>query len=289
MATVSITRTYSTGQQLSATNYNDDRTEIVAGVNSINNSQIASDAAISASKISGTAATLTGSETLTNKTLTSPTITTPVLQGNVGGWILGTDTWTYASSTSFTIASADRTGIFTKGTKIKLTQTSDKYFYVTSSSFSTNTTVNITGGSDYTLANAAITTPYYSYDDNPQGFPCVFAYTPTFTGFSVDPSGFYQFSITGGMCYVSVRLNTSGTSNATTFTVSLPVTAAGKTSTAQRFPIAVTDNGSGQAAPGQAIISQGDTTVSLFKDWTGTAWTASGAKAASFSIWYPII
>lgn len=52
MAQVTKTRTYLTGNQLTATNYNDDRDEIINGVNSINNSQIASDAAIAESKLS---------------------------------------------------------------------------------------------------------------------------------------------------------------------------------------------------------------------------------------------
>lgn len=51
MAQVTVTRTYNTGNQLTAANYNDDRDEIVNGVNSINNSQIANDAAIAASKL----------------------------------------------------------------------------------------------------------------------------------------------------------------------------------------------------------------------------------------------
>ncbi len=79
MATVSKTRTYSTGGQLTASNYNDDRDEIISGVNDITNAQINSAAAIDPTKISGTAATLTGTQTLTNKTLTSPTINTATI------------------------------------------------------------------------------------------------------------------------------------------------------------------------------------------------------------------
>jgi len=51
MAQVTKTRTYSTGNSLTAANYNADRDEIINGVNSINNSQIASDANIDASKL----------------------------------------------------------------------------------------------------------------------------------------------------------------------------------------------------------------------------------------------
>lgn len=52
MAQVVVTRTYVTGNSLTASNYNDDRTEIIAGINSINNSQVASNAAIAESKFS---------------------------------------------------------------------------------------------------------------------------------------------------------------------------------------------------------------------------------------------
>lgn len=95
------------------------------------------------------------------------------------GWSPAGETWTYASATSFTISGVDRTSRYTKGTKIKLTQTSAKYFVVASSAFSTNTTVTVIPSSDYTIANAAITSPYYSYAESPQGFPDWFVYTPT--------------------------------------------------------------------------------------------------------------
>lgn len=74
MAIVTKSRTYSTSQQLTAPNYNEDRDEIIAGVNSINNAQIAADAAIAASKLDPTLVTSSSTNTLTNKTLTSPVI-----------------------------------------------------------------------------------------------------------------------------------------------------------------------------------------------------------------------
>lgn len=88
MATVTKTRTYATGGTLTAPNYNDDRDEIITGVNNIDNTQIISGAAIAPSKIAGTAATLTGTETLTNKTLTAPEVTNgnftkPTIKGSL--------------------------------------------------------------------------------------------------------------------------------------------------------------------------------------------------------------
>jgi len=85
-----------------------------------------------------------------------------------GGWIDAGETWTYASATTFTIAGVDLTSKYTKGTKIKLTNSTVKYAYVVSSSFSTNTTVTIASEDD--LANSTITLPNFSYSDCPQGF-----------------------------------------------------------------------------------------------------------------------
>jgi len=88
------------------------------------------------------------------------------------GWIYDTDTWTYVSATSFKIAGKNVAYRFPKGTKIKLVQSgSTKYFYVTAATFSTDTTVTVTGGSDYTLANENISGQAYSYAAAPQGFP----------------------------------------------------------------------------------------------------------------------
>lgn len=93
------------------------------------------------------------------------------------GWVDASkdETWVYASADdptfTFTIAGVDLTAKYTPGTRIKLTQTSVKYFIVTKVAFSTDTTVTVYGGTDYDLANAAITAPYYSRVKAPAGFP----------------------------------------------------------------------------------------------------------------------
>lgn len=91
------------------------------------------------------------------------------------GWIAAGETWTYASADAptftFTI-SGDLTTKYSVGMRIKLTQTTAKYFIVTAVSYSApNTTVTIYGGTDYTLANAAITSPFFSFHKAPFGFP----------------------------------------------------------------------------------------------------------------------
>lgn len=93
----------------------------------------------------------------------------------VDGWIEAGSTWTYASADAptftFTI-SGDLTGKYSPGMRVKLTQTTVKYFIITAVSYGApNTTVTIYGGTDYTLANAAISANYYSAAKAPFGFP----------------------------------------------------------------------------------------------------------------------
>lgn len=141
----------------------------------------------------------------------------------ITGWIPVTDTWTYATTYSFTVP-GNKTAALKRGTKILVTQPSGtKYLAIVSSSYSApDTTVNVTGGGDYSLANEAITNPYYSNVDVPDGFPTTFAWTPTLGGFSVDPTGTYKFRIMPMGMYVDVQQSVAGTSNATTFSISAP-------------------------------------------------------------------
>lgn len=94
---------------------------------------------------------------------------------NLDGWTAAGETWTYASADdptfTFTIT-GDKTGKYSAGMRLKLTQTTIKYFIVTKVEYGApNTTMTIYGGTDYDLANAAITLPYYSVVKAPHGFP----------------------------------------------------------------------------------------------------------------------
>lgn len=177
-------------------------------------------------------ATLTGTQTLTNKTIdgddnTLQDINPSSIKGGLDGWIPVGETWTYASATTFTI-SGDKTGKYQKGDKIKLTQTSVKYFYVVGVSYSSpNTTVTVTGGSDYSLANATITSPFYSKAESPQGFPYYFNYTCTPTpssGSFTTASAIGKFHINNGLCtiFCEISLNNVG-SGTGHLNITLPV------------------------------------------------------------------
>lgn len=92
------------------------------------------------------------------------------------GWIADANTWTYSSADAPTFVisvNADMTGVLSPGMRIKLTQTTAKYFVVmVVGNFGGGATlITVDGGTDYTLANAAITSPYYSTAKAPLGFP----------------------------------------------------------------------------------------------------------------------
>lgn len=101
--------------------------------------------------------------------------TTVAELGTVDGWIPAGETWTYASADdptyTFTIT-GDYTTKYSVGMKLRLTQTTVKYFIITAVSYSDpDTTITVYGGTDYDLTSAAITLPYYSMVKAPFGFP----------------------------------------------------------------------------------------------------------------------
>lgn len=100
------------------------------------------------------------------------------------GWLAASQTWAYASASTFTVG-GNLTGIYQKGTKLRWVQSGNtKYGVVASSSYDGGnnvTTVTIFVNNDYTIANALISANFYSYIENPQGFPDWFNWTPTYT------------------------------------------------------------------------------------------------------------
>jgi hypothetical protein len=77
-------------------------------------------------------------------------------------------------SFEITFAGVDLTSIFQLGMKFKITQGTDKFFFLTKKSFSTNTTLTLYGGTDYSLVasgTTAITAVSYSSAKSPFGFP----------------------------------------------------------------------------------------------------------------------
>lgn len=164
-----------------------------------------------AMKLAGTQ-TVTGQKTFGSGLLVA---TAPVIRA-WDGWNAVADTWTYASATTITVPTG-AASLYSVGDKIKLTQTTTKYFYIVTVA---DTLLTVTGGSDYTLANAAITSPYVSHISNPVGFPQYFAYTPTgptnttLTG---------RFTVEGRTCFTTIKAVLTGVPNWTNMPT-LPIT-----------------------------------------------------------------
>lgn len=93
------------------------------------------------------------------------------------GWMSTNESWVYAGADgptfTVTVAGIDLTTKYYPGMRVRLSQTSGgtKYFIITRVVFSTNTTITLFGGTDYTLVNQTITDPSYSREYAPAGFP----------------------------------------------------------------------------------------------------------------------
>jgi hypothetical protein len=147
------------------------------------------------------------------------------------GWNADANTWTYASASTFTI-SGDYTAIYTKGTRIKWTQTTVKYGTVVSSSYGApNTTVTILVNTNYVVTNAAISANYYSYLAAPLSFPQWFTYTSTGTNITLGNGTIVAKYMTVGKTLWVTILFTLGSTSAVTgdvnFTLPIAVVAEG--------------------------------------------------------------
>lgn len=149
-------------------------------------------------------------------------------------WINDTaETWTYVSATQFK-TTGDLTAKYPHGCKVRLKQGGNyKYFYVTAlSKDATFTYVTVNAGSDYSLANAAITDNYHSYGETAEGFPGFFNFTPTWTVTSGTApavgNGTLQckFNMFGPLVYFTLGLGvgtTTGVGNGGQWRFTLPV------------------------------------------------------------------
>lgn len=210
----------------------------------------------------------------------------------VDGWVSDTsEAWIYASGSgggtaTFTVT-GDVTAKYAPGTRIKLTQTTVKYFVVISSSVSAGTTtVTITAGSDYTLANAAITANYHSYAAKPQGYPDWFTYSPSFSGWSSLTQNQGFFRVEGNR--VDLVLRASGTSNSTSATAVAPATCSSAYVVGSSVTLAFINDNGGSTAFGRSVITAGATTITFGTNAGGSGFTASGTKAILLETWYRI-
>lgn len=110
------------------------------------------------------------------------------------------------------------------------------------------------------------------------------SWTATFTGFSANPSSpTMRYSLNGKMCTVNIQTGT-GTSNATTFTITLPFVA--KTGALTKCPAITTDNGT--VASGWVSTASGSNILTAYRTPATITWTASGNKALIAQFTYEI-
>ncbi|MCK9629456.1 MAG: hypothetical protein M0R37_12810 [Bacteroidales bacterium] len=203
------------------------------------------------------------------------------ITGGAPGWFPAPDTWVYVAAGTFKIVGKNVAARYPVGTKLSYTDSGAKYSVVVSAAFVTDTTITCIGDG---LTGGVISNARYSYASTPYGFPAKFAHTPAYSGWAATPTFACWFSINGRL--LTYYFAISGTSNATSASITLPVAAAAATAA----PIAIkTDNGADDAANvGNAQIAASSATLAFVRTGSGNTWTASGTKAVNGQITIPI-
>jgi hypothetical protein len=109
------------------------------------------------------------------------------------------------------------------------------------------------------------------------------AYTPVWTGFSADPTLLYSsYFREGKKCNIIITTSSSGTSNATTMTATLPFNAV-----AASINLCIIVN-NGTAAAGQARTGAGTNVLTFYATAALGAFTGSGSKSGNVQIAYMV-
>lgn len=139
------------------------------------------------------------------------------IRGLLSGWIEVSETWTYASANTINVPAGGST-IYKKGMGIRWKQGGGyKYAYIYSTSG--DTVIAVTGGTDYTVANAALTDIAYTFTpDTAVGFPVTFnCAAPTWNLSTIDDgsggqptAGSTVFKMCGNSTELIIALGASG-------------------------------------------------------------------------------
>jgi hypothetical protein len=199
------------------------------------------------------------------------------------GWFAANESWTYSSATVVNVAS-DATTRFQIGWGVRFKQGGDyKYMYVVGV---TATTLTLTGGSDYSVANAAITD--VAVTPNPcgaLGFPGWFNYTPTLSVVTLGNGvleGKFRISGLSVKWYASFTMGSTSAMGSGVPAFSHPVTLASPFDV-YRGHATILDNGSTRyPALANADINQ---TSCLLPDTGGTYLTASTFSSTAPMTW----
>lgn len=212
----------------------------------------------------------------------------------LSGWYPILHAVTYISATSFAV-SGDQTGMYKKGRALRWTQNNTvRESNIISSAYSSGTdktTVTIHAGykiavGDCSVLNTVsypITNVYIGLHAHPAGFAEWFLLGATPTGFSANPVMALRFQVAGKLCRYVVTSTANGTSNSTTFSVPLPITAASISGTNWRSWALVVNNGT--PVDGSCTIVSGSSTLSFYAD-AQSAFVASGNKSGNATIEY---
>lgn len=105
----------------------------------------------------------------------------------------------------------------------------------------------------------------------------------TVNGFSGTPTVVLYYKKIGNLVFI--QFDISGTSNATGFTFTIPYTCNALAGLNTSWGYGV-DNGTVLTTPGVITLAANGTTVNIYKNSAGGAWTNSGAKQAIGQFWY---
>jgi hypothetical protein len=109
-------------------------------------------------------------------------------------------------------------------------------------------------------------------------------WTPTVGGFSADPTTISKYCLIGKLMFLSHITTVAGTSNATTYTLTLPPGINAITGRIQTIACGGgSNNSAGLTTTVRVSTASGSNVLSLFTNPTGAAWTASGTKSANFN------
>jgi len=131
---------------------------------------------------------------------------------------------TYASATTINVPTGAASR-YQKGDKLKFTNSTTKYMYVTGVA---DTLLTVYGGIDYVVANTTISSAYLSRAEHPFGFPLKFNWTPTtgtqagtYTSVTIN---WAYFTLAGGIATIEWSVTgTQGAASTDYITITLPV------------------------------------------------------------------
>lgn len=176
------------------------------------------------------------------------------------------------------------------------TNTSEKYCAI-------STITNADGGDDYEVigrfaatlsagAGYTWTVPTFTPDNlvqRPTYQTRWLEWLPTYTGFSADPTHTCRYHLDERKVDFMVCGTVAGTSNATTFTLTLPFTPRSLAGAiVWRGTVACVDNGAYLAPLGGYKIPDNNIIMNLYTGAAAGVWTNSGTKYADLNGWYEI-